>query len=161
MLGNSFPKISFGIEFNLNFRGWGLYVLGTGEAGVNKWANNNYYWNRAEEKYSVQALNRYHPVNNPEGVYPRLTTTTGENNFRNSTAWLLNADFFRMKNTEFSYTLINPAVTAVTRQIKIFIRATNLFVLSSIKDLDPELLNGGVTNYPLMRSITGGVSFTF
>ena len=37
----------------------------------------------------------------------------------------------------------------------------NLFVLSSVKDLDPELLNAGVTNYPVTRTFTGGVSFVF
>lgn len=161
LLGNSFPRTSFGIDLTLNFRGWGMYVLGAGETGVNKWANNNYYWNRAEDKYSITALNRYHPVNNPDGTYPRLTTTSGENNFRNSTMWLLNTDFLRIKNLEFSYTFTDRSFTAVAKQIKFFARGTNLFVLSSIKDLDPELLNGGVTNYPLMRAFTGGVSFTF
>lgn len=161
MLGNSFPRTSFGIDLSLNYRGWGMYVLGAGESGINKWASNNYYWNRAEDKYSVTALNRYHPVNNPDGTYPRLTTTTGENNFRNSTMWLLDADFFRIKNIECSYTFNNRSVTAVAKQIKVFARGANLFVISSIKDLDPELLNGGITNYPLLRTITGGVSFTF
>jgi hypothetical protein len=100
-------------------------------------------------------------VNNPEGTYPRLTTTTGENNFRNSTMWLLDADFLRIKNIECSYTFTDRSLTAVAKQIKVFARGTNLFVISSIKDLDPELLNGGITNYPVMRTITGGVSFTF
>jgi hypothetical protein len=47
------------------------------------------------------------------------------------------------------------------KKMKVFARGANLFVLSSVKDLDPELLNAGVTNYPVTRTFTGGVSFVF
>ena len=47
------------------------------------------------------------------------------------------------------------------KKVKLFGRATNLFVLSSEKNLDPEALNAGVTNYPVYRTITGGVTLTF
>lgn len=159
-LGNSYPRTTLGFDVNLNYKGWSLYIQGYSELGVNSWANNSYYWNSGEGKYSVLTIDRYHPENNPGGTYPRLTTTNGINNFRNSSFWLLNTSFFRLKNLEFSYTF-NKFNFGNLNSIKIFARGSNLFVLSSVKDLDPELLNSGITNYPVMRNITAGVSFDF
>lgn len=159
--GNSYPRTTFGIDINIQYLGWALFASGYAEIGVDTWSTNNYYWNKGEDKYSVKALDRYDPVNNPDGNYPRLTTTTGENNFRNSSFWLLDTRFFRLKNVELSYTFTNSSPTAAAKQVKLFARGTNLFVLSPVKDLDPELLDGGVTNYPLLRTLTGGISFSF
>ena len=160
-LGNSFPRTTLGIDLNVSYKGWGLYLQGYSELGVHTWATNAYYWNNGEGKYSKLALDRYHPANNPTGSYPRLTTTAGENNFRNSSFWLKNTSFFRMKNVELSYTFNQFSPSSVVKKMKVFARGANLFVLSSVKDLDPELLNAGVTNYPVTRTFTGGVSFVF
>ncbi len=160
-LGNSFPRTTFGLDFSLSYKGWGLYLQGYAELGVNAWATNAYYWNNGEGKYSKLALDRYHPENNPEGSYPRLTTTAGLNNFRNSSFWIENTSFFRMKNVELSYTFNHFSAGSAVKKVKVFARGANLFVISSVKDLDPELLDAGVTNYPMTRTFTGGVSFVF
>ena len=160
-VGNSFPRTTLGIDLELKYKSWGLYIQGYSELGVNGWASNAYYWNYGEGKYSVLALDRYHPENNPNGTYPRLTTTEGSNNFRNSTFWMVNKNFFRLKNIELNYTFNKFATSSVVSEIKVFARGSNLFVLSSVKDLDPELLNAGVVNYPVCRNITAGVSFVF
>lgn len=47
------------------------------------------------------------------------------------------------------------------KNIKLFARATNLFVISSEKNLDPEIMNAGVTNYPVFATVTGGICVTF
>lgn len=160
-LGNSYPRTTIGIEASVNYKGWGLYVHGYSELGVHSWANNAYYWNMADGKYSALALDRYHPVNNPDGSYPRLTTTTGKNNFRQSSFWLMDTSFFRLKNVELSYTFDDFSKNIALSKLKVFLRGTNLFVLSAVKDLDPELLNAGVTNYPVTRTFTAGLSFKF
>lgn len=161
MLGNSFPHTNVGVEVELKYKQWGLYILGVYEGGVSKWLNNTYYWNKGEDKYSVMALDRYHPIDNPEGNYPRLTTTNGDNNFRDSSFWIQKADFFRLRNVELSYTLPNKFNSHIFQNIKVFARGSNLFVLSGIKDLDPELPDAGVTNYPVSMAITGGISVQF
>lgn len=47
------------------------------------------------------------------------------------------------------------------KSLKIYFRGGNLLTLSKIKDLDPENLDAGITNFPLYRTLTGGVSITF
>lgn len=161
LIGNNFPLTVLGIDLELNYRGWGLYVLGTSELGVNKMLTNSYYWNTGAGKYSTLAMDRYHAVNNPGGSYPALTTTPGVNSYRNSDFWIANASFFRLKNIELSYTLKPASSKLFSKGIKIFARGTNVFVISGIKDLDPEALDAGVTNNPITAFYTGGVSFTF
>lgn len=159
VIGNNFPRTAIGLDVNLRYKGFGLYVLGTTELGVNNLRDNNYYRNNSESKYSVLALDRYHPVNNPNGTMPRLTTYSGSNNNAASTYWIENANFFRLKNAEISYDLAAGGKTV--QNYRFFVRGTNLFVLSDNKDLDPEVINAGVTNYPLYRTVTLGASVNF
>ena len=161
VLGNSIPRVILGIDINLNYKGWGLYALGTANLGVDNWLNNSYYWMNGESKYSVQALNAYDATTNPSGIYPALSTTASTNNQIVSDVWIQSADFFRLKNMELSYTFSNSNASAIAKSIKIFTRGTNLLVLSKNKDLDPEALNAGVTNYPVMRNFTAGISVAF
>jgi TonB-linked SusC/RagA family outer membrane protein len=160
MLSNSFPRVHLSVDIKLSYNGFGLYILGTSQLGYSKWLNNSYYWNKGEDKYSDITLNRYHPTENPTGTYPRLTVSDGANNFRYSSFWLQNADFFRLKNVEFSYT-IKQKKTSSLQNIKIYTRATNVFQISALRNLDPEVLNGGVTNYPVLKTITAGLSASF
>lgn len=159
-IGNSFPRTTLGVNLNLDYHRFSLYMLGTSELGVDNLRNNSFYWNYGERKYSVIAQNRYHPINNPNGTYPALTTTAGANNFRNSDFWIQDASFFRLKNVELSYSIpISP--TSVVKAYRLFARGTNLFVVSENNFLDPEGLNAGVNNYPVFSAITAGLSVNF
>lgn len=160
-IGQSFPTTTMGIDVTLNYKGFGLYILGTVTTGITKLCTSSYYWNSGLNGYSVLAFDRYHPVNNPEGTQPRLTTMAADNNQRNSTFWAENGSFFRLKNIELSYTLVNKSGKGIGKNYKFFVRGTNLFVLSGIKDLDPERILSGVTNYPTYRTVTGGLSISF
>ena len=160
MLSNSFPRTHLSVDLNLNYKGIGLYVQGTAQLGFSNWLNNSYYWNRGEDKYSAITLDRYHPVENPSGTYPRLSSSDGSNNFRNSSFWIENGDFFRIKNIELSYTITNKQ-PEILRSIKFFARATNLMLLTKNKLFDPEAMVAGLSNYPILTNITGGVSVSF
>lgn len=160
-LGQTFPVTTWGINVDLKYKGFGLYMLGTLHTGITKLCTNAYYWNNGLKGYSELALNRYHEVNNPAGTMPRLTTTTDSNNFRDSSFWTENGSFFRLKNVELSYTFENKTGNYFANKCKLFVRGTNLLTFSKIKDMDPERLNAGITNYPVYMTVTGGVSVTF
>ena len=50
------------MNVNLNYKGFGLYILGTAEFGSSVVLDNTYFWNTGTNSYSVKALDRYHPV---------------------------------------------------------------------------------------------------
>lgn len=161
VIGDNFPTAAWGLNADFQYKGWGLYLLGTAETGVSKLLTNGYYWNTGLGKYSATALDRYNESENPLGSYPRLTSTGGENSFRNSSFWMESSAFFRLKNVELSYTFINRKGSGFYKKIRVYASGTNLFVLSPIKDLDPERLDAGVTNYPVYTALTGGLAVTF
>lgn len=160
-LGQTFPLAALGINIDLNYKGIGLYILGTAEIGQSVLLSNAYYQNTGSDSYSTYALNRWHPVNNPEGTLPRLTTTSGSNSYLTSDFWMRDGSWFRLKNVELSYTLRSKKAKAFCKSSKFFVRGTNLFVISGIKDLDPERIDAGVTNYPVFRTATCGVTVGF
>lgn len=161
LLGQSFPLTTWGLNLDLNYKGFGLYALFTAETGASVMQSNSYWWNNGTDSYSVKALDRWHPENNPAGTLPRLTTTAGTNSYQNSDFWLSDASFFRLKNVEFSYTWKNSNLNSFLRQIKAFVQGTNLFVVSGIKDLDPEMPDAGITTYPAYMTVAAGLTFTF
>ncbi len=161
MIGQAYPLAVIGADLDLHYKGFGLYVLGTAEMGASTLLDNTYYQNTGSDGYSVKALDRYHPLNNPSGTLPRLSTTTGSNSYRAADFWLAKSDWFRLKNVELSYMLENRSGKGFCKTCKFFLRGTNLFVLSGITELDPESLNAGVTNYPVYRAFTGGVTVAF
>jgi hypothetical protein len=162
VLGNSFPRMSLGLTVDLFYKGFSFNMLGVSQLGVNKWLSNTYYWNFGERKWSDQALNRYHPDNNPEGTYPRLTTTQGNNNFVNSTFWLANTSFFRVKNAELGYTFgYNKPLSTSVKTVRVFARGTNFLTISKMEELDPEVPDAGVNNYPLFATFTVGLNVVF
>jgi len=161
-IGNSFPRFSFGMPIDISWKGFGVNILGIASFGVQDVVTNGYFWNFGNSKWSDITLNRYHPVNNPGGTYPRLTTMQGSNNFVNSTFWLHNLDFFRIKNAEVSYTFgYDRPLTSWLKTAKVFLRGTNILTISKFKVFDPEVPDAGVNNYPLFSVYTAGVSVTF
>ncbi len=160
-IGQTFPTTTVGLHAELRWHGWGFYVLGTLATGLTDMLNNAYYWNKGVDAYSELALDRYHPTNNPNGSQPRLTTKDGGNNYLASTFWAENGSFFRLRNIELSYTLDARRIHLPGTDWKLFVRGANLLTLSAVKDLDPECLNAGVTNYPMMRTFTAGLAVTF
>ena len=161
-IGNSFPRFNVGLPVEISWKGFGLNLLCVASLGFKDVVNNAYMWNYGQNKWSDMTLNRYHPVNNPDGTYPRLTTTDGSNNFVNSTFWVYDRSFFRLKNAEISYTFgYNQPLTSWLSTAKIFLRGTNILTVSKFKLLDPELPNAGVSNYPLFSVYSAGLSVTF
>jgi hypothetical protein len=160
-LGVSFPSTMFGITVDLKYKGWGLYVLGTGRLGIHSYLNNDYYTNYGNGKYSDVAFDRYHATNNPNGSQPRLTTTEADNNTVNSDFWIKNTSFFRLKNVELSYTFQNKKASSIAQNIKLYARGSNLWVVSNVNDMDPEAPSAGITNYPMCSTLTTGISVSF
>ncbi|MBQ7194454.1 MAG: SusC/RagA family TonB-linked outer membrane protein [Bacteroidales bacterium] len=158
-LGQTFPVLGMGAYLSLSYKRFSLFAKFTSELGAVSMRNNAYYWNTGHTSYSVLARDAYSPAN-PQGSLPRLTTETDGNSYRNSDFWLTSRDFLRLKNVELSYTF--DGIKAIrSNSLKVFIQGSDLFVISPVKDLDPEMLNAGITNYPLCSIFAAGVTLTF
>jgi TonB-linked SusC/RagA family outer membrane protein len=163
LIGNSRPRYNYGLDVHIIYRNFSLYVLGYGLADYDvNIRNNNYFYGYGNNKYSAYLMeNRWVPESPDAGArHPRLTTGTNNNDNRNSTYWLVDGSFFKIKNVEFAYLFDNLPVNQV-KGFKLFLRGTNLITFSNLKDLDPENIGFGVNTYPSMRTFTTGLSLSF
>lgn len=171
--GNSnMPKFTFGSQMNFSWKNFDLNLIWSGQAGVKIYwlesgynnsgtrigfqigkmiENNHYYYNEADPG---------DPTNNLTGDYPRLRIDGGGQNTQNSTRWLYDGSFVRLKNLTFGYTLPKHIAAKVyTENLRLYFSAENLFTITSFPGLDPEM--GGYTNYPVFRQIAFGTNITF
>ena len=156
-IGNEYPRFQFGLNINLAYKGFELPLSGSGMAQYDI----SYYWMREDQKYSTFVKNYFNPSTG-EGKFPRLTTQQNQNNYRSSSLWMRSGNFFKLRDAMLSYSLPQNITNKMTlKQVKLFVRGSNLFTISSIKDLDPEYIDAGVTGYPFFRSFTGGINVVF
>lgn len=82
-----------------------------------------------------------------------------------TTRFLKKGDYLKLRNISLSYTFPEKWLKPCgIRNTRIFVQAENLWVLSQIKDYDPELSIDGYRNYdtyPFAVTITGGISLNF
>ena len=93
-------------------------------------------------------------------LYPRLGTTTQqiENNLQNSTWWMRDGSFMRLKSVEVGYTLPRQLVTRYKlSNCRIYFSGLNLLTFSKFKMWDPEQAGQGF-NYPIQKVYNVGIN---
>lgn len=102
--------------------------------------------------------------NNPvsHAFWPRLSATINQNNsVQNSTWWLRNGRFLRLKTVEVGYTLPNKWIGSVPfSMVRLYFTGQNLLSISDFKLWDPEMAGNGLA-YPLQRVYNVGLNITF
>lgn len=154
VIGNWYPRINYGVNVNLEYKGLEIYLLGQGVSQVNRILNNSYYWNYGERKYSVEVLN---------DDYPRLTTnSSGGHSYLTSTYWMVDGSYFKLRTAEMSYSLPDKWIKGLrAQQMKFFVRGSDLLTFTKVEKFDPEDINAGVTKYPMFTTVTFGAKVTF
>lgn len=96
---------------------------------------------------------------NPQAKYPRLSYGNNSNNYQNSTMWLRNGSYLRLKTVELGYTIPKSLSNKMRlNNFRVFVIGTNLFTWSSFKLWDPELGSSDGNVYPITKSVTVGLS---
>jgi hypothetical protein len=156
-----------GIDFNVHFQGagkssyfingpsvypfveggWGNILADVAVPG-NRWISKEISGDPATE--------------NPNAIYPRLSYGGNANNYRASSYWLRNGAYLRLKNIELGYTLPQRITRwAHINNARFYIMGQNLMVWDHLKLWDPELASGNGMNYPLSKTISGGLTINF
>ncbi|MBD0825169.1 TonB-dependent receptor [Aestuariibaculum marinum] len=95
----------------------------------------------------------------PNASYPRLSFGDNRNNFRESTFWLRDGRYLRLKTLDFGYKLPNSLTNRIgINTVRLYVVGTNLITWSKFKLWDPELATPRGEGYPPAKSITLGIS---
>lgn len=151
-----FPSFDYGIDFNLDYKGFFLYGLfqGTGK----RYTELTLLFkggNIVNSNYAFQ-MDSWTP-DNTSAEFPRssaLQSTNSGNNTVASDFWLVNAQYFRLKSLQFGYDfkkLLFKNNQKISK-FKVSLMGTNIFTISDVMDyFDPESYNYG-EGYPVQKT---------
>jgi hypothetical protein len=158
------PQMTFGFNANFRYKGLELSVLLQGQADAKQFFGGYF----PVMSYSLgnflnwRATDRWTPENT-DAKMPRASYENMNNNTINSTQWLMNADFLRVKNVQLGDNL----PTGVSKRIgmenlRFSVSASNLLLIyDHMKALgfDPETTD--YWYYPPQRVVSFGINATF
>jgi TonB-linked SusC/RagA family outer membrane protein len=134
--GNSVSPFTFGVNLTLKWKNFTFFAMGSGQAGAIAFKNSSYYWNRGTSKFSDIVWGRWTEETKETATYPRLTTTNGDNNYRNSTFWMYKKDRFNLTKIQLTYDFPGKMFDGLfIKGASAYVNADNLLVLSKESDL--------------------------
>lgn len=181
VLGNAFPRYTFGLNYDLSWKGFDLGVLIQGVGKRDMFLRGElvepFHANYSYVIYTHQ-LDFWTPVN-PNAEWPRLTapgSSSNANNYhKNSDIYLFNASYIRLKNIQLGYTLPRQITSKLgIQKLRLSVNAQNLLTLSNVSFIDPESTEfgsnmggtGGIgansgRNYPTLKYYGFGLDLEF
>ncbi len=158
VIGNRGARTQLGINLRLSYRNFEFFAQGIYQGGGENIYNSDYYWVYGDSKYSEVVLDRWTEETAGTASYPRLSTKNNSNNFRRSTFWLVDDDYFTLRAVQITYRLPAGWMNALpTSQVRIYARGQNLLTLSPSRE--QRELNIG--NSPQFRNYSFGITMTF
>ncbi len=157
---SSHPDMDLGLKMGLSYKGFFVNANFQGVYGY-KQNLNEYY---TLENSTLQKFQRYHlyetwTPENPDARYPRIKfATSNDNNRRESTFWIQDCNFIRLKSLNIGYQFPKEWIKRLDlSSASIAFQASNVFTISNLKNMDPESLRG----YPIQRSYGATLNLTF
>ena len=100
---------------------------------------------------------------NPNAKFPRLTYGENKNNNQESTFWLADGKYLRLKNVDVSYRFTNNWLKSRVgvESATLSLIGENLHVWDKVKLFDPSQASGNGAEYPLQRMYTLQLNLTF
>lgn len=155
----SIPYKIAGIALGANFHSFDVSMLFQGGFGGHTWFTGPRMWPFSGDAGVLSDIKgNYWTPDHTDAKYPRLSYAANQNNDQNSTWWLYNSNYLRLKNLEIGYTLPNMTSRLVgIRNLRLFVNGLNLVTWDKIKIFDPETPNDS-GNYPQMRVFNAGLT---
>ncbi len=151
-LSTGYKKFDFSFFFQGNARTSFFIDAGTGE-GIAPFSGRR-------NALAVVARDSWSETNpNIHAFWPRLTTNPTTNNLQQSSWWLRNNSFLRLKTVEAGYNFGGWDKIHL-QNIRLYFTAENLFAFTPFKLWDPEVGRHGL-KYPLNRRFNVGVHLNF
>jgi TonB-linked SusC/RagA family outer membrane protein len=145
ILGNPFPRYTFGFTYAVAFKGFDaqVFIQGVGRRDlmIRGELVEPFHVGYSGTLYTHQT--DYWTPTNPDAKWPRLAeagSPSNQNNYRTgSDIYLFNAAYARVKNVQLGYSLPKDlAGKAHIQNARLYVTAQNIYTLSGLKFIDPE-----------------------
>lgn len=159
------PKVNYAFNIGFGYKGLELmsFFQGVGKIFTYPQHNVSYpFYNGAgfTKEWQTDAWT----PDNKDAPLPILTTSTGNTlNFDNSTFWLQNASYLRLKNLQLSYDFPEEIIKNLSiKRLKVFVNGQNMLTFSKMKHYDPEknMKQDNIFEYPSIKIYSMGLNLT-
>lgn len=170
LIGNSnVPRLQYGFALELKYKRLSVSALFEGVGIVDfMYGGNGFYPFTGKQTGNVLSIvadpsNRWIPASysgdpsteNPNARFPRLTYGPNANNERNSTFWMADGRYLRLKNVQITYDFTCPQMKKIGLQgFQLSLIGDNLACWDKVKLWDPAQASGNGAVYPLQRVFT-------
>lgn len=158
IIGNPFPKFSYGINLGATWKGVDFSAFFQGVSGINRYCYEPVASIRAN--VTTRVLDHW-MEDNPNASRPGIGR---EINDKYSSFWLEDASYLRLKNLELGYTFRQNWLKKVSlSSVRFYFEASNLLTFTKLKNYDPEKTSGDERGYvhPYTRNYSFGVNVQF
>lgn len=148
------PEIVYGFGPSFQYKKWDFSMFFQGVARTSIVVNNIHpFGSDALRNVQKFIADDYWSESNQNvnAAYPRLSKQYNQNNTVNSTYWLRNGAFLKLKDAEVGYTF---------DKFRLYVRGNNLITFSPFDLWDPEQGSGNGLFYPTQRSFNIGIQFS-
>ena len=158
IIGNPFPKFSYGFNIGASWKNFDLNTFWQGVSGLNR-----YSWETTTDvrgNYMDRWYDRW-SADNIDGKMPRLGNSANDTY---SSFWLEDASYLRLKNLEFGYTFRQDWLRKVSLEsVRLYFSSTNLLTFTKNDNFDPEKPSSDLRNYvhPSMKTFSFGINVQF
>lgn len=166
--GSSDPAYTFGLNLNAGWKNIDVSLTFNGAAKVSRLFDSH-------EVYGAFSGDAGHPASiwkdawtedNKDASMPRIFTDTNSpssSRSSQSTFWLQNTNYLRLKNLQIGYTIPKHILSGWgIDNLRFYYSVENLFTIDNMKiNIDPEATSQRLSSYPLLRTHAFGVNLTF
>jgi len=135
-IGQWNSPFSGGMNLSAQWKGFTLFVLGNVQVGGTGIKNNSYYWVYGASKYSAVVRDSWTEATKNTATYPRLTTLSGDNNFRSSDFWTYSTDRINLSKVQLTYSIPKEVLkNFFVKGLDIYGSGSNLLTIAKNRDI--------------------------
>ena len=111
-------------------------VLGTAQVGGTGVKSSGYYWVYGASKYSTVVRDSWTESTKNTATYPRLTTLSGDNNFRYSDFWTYSTDRINLSRVQLTYSIPKDVLrNFFVKGLDIYASGSDLLMIAKNRDI--------------------------
>lgn len=163
VMGSQVPRLTYGLNLSASWKGFDLSALIQGVGKKNVFLYSDAVWAFYNGGKIQDWQLDYWTPQNPNAKYPRLIAETTHNNFQNSSFWVFNSAYGRLKNVVLGYSLPKTLLDRTfIDNLRVYVSGQNLFMVDKMpQGWDPERPSGTASVYPISSTYVFGLNLTF
>jgi TonB-dependent starch-binding outer membrane protein SusC len=168
MIGDPNPDFTFGLSFNMAYKGFDLNFASYGSIGNQIAQSYRMAVDKVYDNYTTEVLNRWTGPGSTN-KYPRVTYSSSANDINISDRYIKSGDFWRINNLTLGYDFKVGFKELPLQQLRAYVAVNNLATITSYNGMDPEV--GFANNswasgldigfYPSPRTVMFGVTIKY